>query len=102
MNDKAIEWFEMLKSKFRDTEFENYLAKAIEALKQTRWIPAINNPPKTDESVLVTDGTNMFVAWYIEEWQEWDSDDSCFEKNAPIIAWMPLPKQYMTESEGKK
>ena len=41
MTDKAIEWFDILKSKFKNTEFESYLADAIEALKAQKvgkWI----------------------------------------------------------------
>jgi len=41
MKDKAIEWFEMLKLKFKDTEFEIYLTDAIEAFKAQKvgkWI----------------------------------------------------------------
>ena len=73
---------------------------AIKALEQEpKWIPVSERLPDTDDDVLVTDGVDMFVAWY--KWQEWRSSDNNFEINTPVDAWMPLPEPYKTESEDK-
>ena len=67
---------------------------AIEALKQQRWIPVSERPPKEDGDYIVTTRwkgsfsgdvyieTNMAV--YREQKKEWDCVD--------VIAWMPSPE----------
>ena len=65
----------------------------------TKWIPCSDRLPNTDDDVLVSDGVDMFVAWY--SWdsmvEEWNSTDKNFEKGTPILAWMPLPEPYKAE-----
>lgn len=77
------------------------LDKAIEAIEQTTWIPVSERLPETNDDVLVTDGVDMFVAWYSRKgmWQGWKSSDNNFERNTPIDAWMPLPSPYKGEQE---
>ena len=69
-----------------------------------RWIPCSEKLPEASYDTLATDGVDMFVAWYSHEgmWQGWNSSDYNFERETPIIAWMPLPEPYKVESEGKE
>ena len=84
-----------------------YLYEAIQELPpvlsepKSDWFPVSKKLPETNDDVLVYDGVDMFVAW---RWitcrnQEWDSSDGDFDRDTPIIAWMPLPEPYKAESE---
>lgn len=68
---------------------------------EPKWIPVSERLPETNDDVLVTDGVDMFVAWYSRKgmWQGWMSSDNNFERNTPIDAWMPLPSPYKGEQE---
>jgi len=76
--------------------------------QEPRWIPVSEDLPKPKDAmskisddVLVTDGLDMFVAWYHRDdrYKEWRSTDRSYDKDTPIIAWMPLPKPYEVGSE---
>lgn len=76
---------------------------AIELLEKTKWIPISDRLPDIDETVLVDDGLDIFVAWWVNDGFEakWHSLDESYNPNRPILAWMPLPEPYKAESEGK-
>ena len=96
----SLDFKETLRASYEKAYKLGYDA-AIKALEQEpKWIPVSERLPDTDDDALVTDGVDMFVAWY--KWQEWRSSDNNFEINTPVDAWMPLPEPYKTESEGKE
>lgn len=66
------------------------LESAIEALKQTQWIPCSERLPEEKDEYLTT---NMFGAVCYDTWNEIN-----FNRTEMVIAWMPLPKPY----EGRK
>ena len=78
----------------------------IQALESQRWIPVSERLPKPNEIVLVT----------IKRWGHYDNDlfenlpeytystsFTCYNPhfgfNDDVIAWMPLPAPYKSESE---
>ena len=67
------------------------------------WIPCSERVPKTSDDVLACDGVDVFVAWYATKgaWQGWNSHDKNYDKNTPIIAWMPLPEPYNPDMRGE-
>jgi len=69
------------------------------AQPEQQWLPVSERLPETNDDVLVYDGVDMFVAWYARKgmWQGWNSTDNNFERDTPIVAWMPLPKTYEGE-----
>ena len=76
------------------------LEKAIENIEQTMWIPVDKKTPDTDEEVLVDDGVDIFVAWWVNDGLEagWHSFDESYDPHTPILAWMQRPTSYK-ESE---
>lgn len=88
---------------FTDRELED-IETVIKKLKQTRWIPCSERLPKTRGAYLVTTKwessfssevyTEIDIAVYRDKLKEWSNPD--------VIAWMPLPESYKTESEEEK
>ena len=90
-------------------ETREALDRAIEALKQTSWIPVSERPPKRGEEVIVS---NHYHFW---DGNELDSVETLYYAGADelghvfqtrfgasirnVVAWMPKPKPYKVESE---
>lgn len=67
-----------------------------------QWIPVNKELPKKDGEYLVTVGgeatfPDVDTAWFY--YGHWIHQFGCTVK---VIAWMPLPKPYNTESEDKE
>ena len=87
------------------------LEMAIKALEQTRWIPVSERLPEEDGQYLITvkykhindDYDDIFAEhgeWFDGKW-----DNTIFGHCGEvenIIAWMPLPQPYKTESEDEE
>lgn len=130
-NEEAIEileerWRYSKTYKYTDAEIREAFDMAIEALKHSekfqqkaevvisqlradrdrleeahRWVPVSERLPDTDEDVLVDDGSDRFVAWWVNDGIDagWHSFDENYDPYSHILAWMPLPKPYTAESE---
>ena len=63
------------------------------------WIPVSERLPERCKEVIVTDveTSDTYQSRYIGNGY-WECDNGTFKNR--IIAWMPLPKPYKTESEG--
>ena len=83
-------------------QLAEWLKELKELREQTRWIPVRERLPYIDTAVLVDDGVDRFVAWYVKNKfdEGWDSYDGSYNPTMSIKAWMPLPQPYnKTESE---
>ena len=65
------------------------LDEAIGRLEQTRWIPVSERLPEEEGLYLVYTEEQPYVCPF--DGREWHIDE--------VIAWMPLPEPYKTESE---
>ncbi len=80
------------------------VADAIKTLEQ-RWIPCSERLPEDREIVLLSTETDK-----VFEGRFYDDNTDCqwyvfrnetFLPNHVVTAWMPLPKEYKAESEGR-
>lgn len=76
------------------------LDKAIKAIEQTSWIPCSERLPEENGNYLVTveanDGTASIKFQMVDHYgPKWLHEG----KHEKVIAWMPLPEPYKTESE---
>lgn len=83
--------------------------QAIESLERQRWIPTSERLPDRNDLYLVTVvsfGETAEIRYLVVEQGNSDGTFMHFDMKKPkrksgeyIIAWMPLPKKYMEETE---
>lgn len=96
--EMAIHNLYALKQRTRALSNHEALDMAIKALEQTRWIPCSERLPDINIHVLaqfVMGG--MAECYYAHNW--WHIVGGFRISGDEVIAWMPLPQPYMTESE---
>lgn len=77
-------------------------ANIIEVLEQTRWIPVSEGEyPEAYTEVLVYDNSDYFIAWWTGIRGRWNSYNSNFDINTPIVAWMPI-EPYKASPTGEE
>ena len=64
-----------------------------------KWIPVSERLPKIDGKMLVTNGRGLYFGWFDSIDKGWRTDSKSEYFFADIVAWMPLPELYKTESE---
>lgn len=71
------------------------LDMAIEALKQTHWIPCSERLPEVGEDVLISVGSGVYEA-HLRESKEYflTHKTKALVAEWEVDAWMPLPKPY--------
>ena len=74
-------------------QLAEWLKELKQLREQTRWIPIGERLPEEGQSILVTTNGWYVVAIIRTFFKDMHKD---------IIAWMPLPKPYTTESEDKE
>ena len=79
-----------------DDEVEEAFDMAINALKNSRWIPVSERQPEVGQYVLVSMDMN-YVATATFKGDYWESTfDLDWEE---VVAWMELPKPYEVEKK---
>lgn len=93
-NKEAIEWLSAMRDR-NDYQRKEALDMAIEALKQTQWIPCEERLPEVGVAVFISDGENTCEAhlreskeYFLEHRSRW------LIRTEAVDAWMPLPKPY--------
>lgn len=81
-----------------------HIMELVEALssseKPNKWIPVSEGEyPEAYTEVLVYDNSDYFIAWWTGIRGHWDSYNSQFDINTPIVAWMPI-EPYKASSTG--
>ena len=76
----------------------NQQAENFNALQQQMWIPVSERLPEIRESVLITlwDWTVTVGQWYGHRW----GHAKAYHED--VLAWMPLPKSYISQTATKK
>ena len=78
------------------------LPSATPAEKVGQWIPVSEGGyPEAYTEVLVYDSSDYFIAWWTGIRGRWDSYNSQFDINTPIVAWMPI-KPYKASPTGEE
>ena len=73
-------------------------AENIYTLQQQMWIPVSERLPEIRQSVLITlwDWTVTVGQWYGGKW----GHAKAYQED--VLAWMPLPKSYISQTATKK
>ena len=100
--DRVIEVCQNVVDSWSGRKFKDHCTTSPQALEQTRWIPVSERLPEKDGRFLTyienpydIQLSYVMVCDYIR--QTWCPDDETASSN--VVAWMPLPELYKTESE---
>ena len=111
-NEEAIKYLDEITSycDFEDeygdpidsTPYYEALDMAIKALEQPKWIPVSERLPEdsTEVFVYLCDRPSPYIAW-IED-THWYTEDFEVERENEPVAWMPLPKPYVPDTNDGK
>lgn len=90
---------------FMNDKHPDNIEKIIKFLKDKRWIPVSEGLPPIGDEVIVTTvwGEVTKAERYGSGNEDWFIHEGATNaKTDDILAWMPLPESYNTESEDKK
>lgn len=94
---------------FKKVYEANFMAiQALEQEPKTEWIPVSERLPEKNGRYLCTVGTDyrnpreMYYEPKGKNNRTWASLDRAYVEDCFVIAWMPLPRPYKTESEDKE
>ena len=93
-NGKPYE--ECLECASEHEQLASWLEELAERREADKWISVKDRLPEKLVSVLAYDNNDVFVAWYDDGWK---SNDSQFDKNTPIVKWLPIHKESEAENE---
>ena len=93
-----------------DSKMHSIIREAIDLLEQTSWIPVSERLPEENGQYLITvkyKPEKDYEDIYAEhgEWADGQWDMFCFGHCGEvegIVAWMPLPQPYSSESEDEE
>lgn len=125
--DEAEEWIKTYNSGRGGQREQDAIKHVISGIKNLpsaqpeRWIPCSERLPEEDVEVLITYrykegegdtshadidittyGQMYFGGNKVGNHKHWRQPFECFESNYEVVAWMPLPEPYKTESDGEK
>lgn len=99
INEEAIKYLKLFHG--YDLPIQEAFDMAIEALKETQWIPCSERLPKDKQVVLITNGKRNVrcgqfrgTGFSNSDCNKWIWKNNIIET---VIAWMPLPSPYKGE-----
>lgn len=103
--EEAIHFAECLKNNWtiNFNDMEEFCDMAIEAFKQTAWIPCIERLPAQTGEYLVTVYCTKEVFFvdkfdYMPTSDGWVDPETSVDWNDYVVAWMPLPGPWKGEN----
>lgn len=100
-NKEAAEWLIPLKNLCLDeygiSQIGEAMDAAIDLLKKGQWIPCSEMLPEEEGEYIVT-CEDHWARWVsVSEYYPKIVDQSPWETNSKVVAWMPLPEPYRGE-----
>lgn len=81
--------------------YQQILAMPPVTPQETRWIPCSERLPEENGVYIISyEDAVTWLEWFNGKWFFYPSNPAR-EETGTIIAWMPLPEPYKTESEVK-
>lgn len=85
-----------IQKEVKEKSHEDFLEICNREESEQNWIPCSERLPKEKQSVLVTDGSVIWVCDIIstDEWYKWEDSHGYWLDLNEWIAWMKLPELY--------